>query len=215
MIPSFEQANSKGVGDDPRQAMTHLASIPCFHGPWTNVLICAADRIEREDMESIVDIVIEAEAWESIGLPELAERAVRTSLRHLGLSDEAEVALLATDDARILRLNADFRAKESATNVLSWPAEDLSADAPGGQPAAPEADFPGEPVFLGDVALAWETCAREAAEAGKPVEAHVCHLVVHGLLHLLGYDHISDEDADLMERIEIEILGKLGLPDPY
>ncbi|SDK95743.1 rRNA maturation RNase YbeY [Aliiruegeria lutimaris] len=166
-------------------------------------------------METIVDVVIEAEAWEVIGLRELAERAVRTSLRHLELPEEAEVAVLATDDARIKLLNADFRAKETATNVLSWPSEDLSADNPGGQPYLPEADFPGEPAFLGDIALAWETCNREAVEADKPFEAHVSHLVVHGLLHLLGYDHISDEDAVLMERIEVEILGKLGLPDPY
>ncbi|NDR59508.1 rRNA maturation RNase YbeY [Aliiruegeria sabulilitoris] len=166
-------------------------------------------------METIVDVVIEAEAWDVIGLRELAERAVRTSLRHLRLPAAAEVAVLATDDARITLLNADFRAKEAATNVLSWPSEDLSADTPGGQPLLPEADFPGEPAFLGDIALAWETCSREAVAAGKPVEAHVCHLVVHGLLHLLGYDHISEEDAALMEGIEVEILGKLGLPDPY
>lgn len=166
-------------------------------------------------MNTIVDTVIEAEAWEALGLPELAERAALATLRHLHLPEETELALLATDDKRIQVLNADFRAKEAATNVLSWPSEDLSAEAPGGQPALPEADFPGEPPFLGDIALAWETCAREAAEAGKPLEAHVTHLVVHGLLHLLGYDHISDQDALLMEGLEVEILGKLGLPNPY
>ncbi|PRY25419.1 putative rRNA maturation factor [Aliiruegeria haliotis] len=166
-------------------------------------------------MNEIVEIVVEAEPWDTIGLPELAEAAAIRVLRHLRLPEAAEIALLATDDARIAVLNADFRAKETATNVLSWPAEDLSAERPGGQPALPEADFPGEPTFLGDIALAWETCRAEAAAAGKPVEAHVTHLIVHGILHLLGYDHICDEDAALMEGIEVAILGELGLPNPY
>ncbi|WP_411572537.1 rRNA maturation RNase YbeY [Tropicimonas sp. TH_r6] len=163
----------------------------------------------------MVDIVIEAEAWEAHGVPELAERAARNTLAHLGLPEDAEIALLATDDARIAVLNADFRAKEAATNVLSWPAGDLSAEEPGGFPAHPVADFPGEPAFLGDIALAFETCAREAEAAQRPFEAHVTHLVVHGVLHLLGYDHICDKDALLMERLEVEILGELGFPDPY
>ncbi len=167
------------------------------------------------ELEPIVDTVIEAEAWEALDLAALSERAARATLGHLCLPDEAEIALLATDDARIAVLNADFRAKETATNVLSWPAGDLAAEEPGGAPAPPEADFPGEPAFLGDIALAYETCAREAEAAGRPLEAHVTHLVVHGVLHLLGYDHIWEKDALLMERLEVEILGKLGLPDPY
>ncbi|SFC36057.1 rRNA maturation RNase YbeY [Tropicimonas isoalkanivorans] len=166
-------------------------------------------------MTDNVDVVIEAPQWEDVGLHALAEKAVLATLRHLRLPDDCQCSLLATDDARITVLNADFRAKEAATNVLSWPAEDLAADTPGGPPALPEADFPGEPPFLGDIALAWETCRAEADCAEKPLNAHVTHLIVHGLLHLLGYDHICDEDADLMERLEIEILGELGFPDPY
>ncbi len=166
-------------------------------------------------MADIVDTVIELPEWQALDLDGLAERAVGITLRRLGLPDVAEVALLATGDTRIAELNADFRAKEAATNVLSWPSADLAAQTPGGQPALPEADFPGEPPFLGDVALSWQTCRAEAEAAGKPVEAHVSHLIVHGVLHLLGYDHIHDEDAALMERIEVEILGELGIPDPY
>ena len=82
---------------------------------------------------------------------------------------------------------------------------------------ARKADLP-EPGFdseLGDIAIAFETCAREAAEGQKPLSDHVTHLIVHGVLHLLGYDHIRDEDATLMQAIEVEVLGKLGLPDPY
>lgn len=163
----------------------------------------------------IVDLVIEADAWTGLDLDDLAERAAVQTLRHLGLPEAAEISLLATNDARIAVLNADFRAKETATNVLSWPAEDLSADDPGGQPAVPEADFPDAPVFLGDIAIAWETCGREAESGGKSLESHVLHLIVHGILHLLGYDHVRDDDAVLMERLEVEILAELGLPDPY
>ena len=169
----------------------------------------------KEMTEPQVDIVIECEGWEGLGLQALGERAASATLRHLGLPEAAEIAVLATDDARIRELNAGFRDKDAATNVLSWPAEDLAAETPGGQPARPEADFPGEPAFLGDIALAWETCRAEAETAGKQVSDHVTHLFVHALLHLLGYDHICDEDAVLMERLEVEILAMLGLPDPY
>jgi probable rRNA maturation factor len=98
--------------------------------------------------------------------------------------------------------------------VLSWPAEDLAASEPGGQPLRPEADFTGE-IPLGDIAIAYDTCAREAAAAKKPLADHLRHLIVHGVLHLLGYDHISDLDATVMEGLEVEILGNLGLDDPY
>ena len=105
--------------------------------------------------------------------------------------------------------------KPTATNVLSWPAFDLGPDRPGG---APEEVPPGTeeaPEALGDIAIALNTCLREASAAGKRPEEHVTHLIVHGVLHLLGYDHIIDVDATLMERHEVAILGKLGLPDPY
>ena len=118
-------------------------------------------------MEPIVDIVIEAEGWATLDLQDLAERAARATLRHLALPDAAEIALLATDDARITTLNADFRDTPAPTNVLSWPAEELAAAMPGGQPLAPEPEFPGEPPFLGDIALAFETCDREAAQADR------------------------------------------------
>lgn len=162
-----------------------------------------------------VDIVVEDDRWTALGLEALAERATVATLAHLGIDPQAELSLLATDDARIAGLNSDFRGKASATNVLSWPSEDLAAEEPGGAPLEPEADFPGEPPFLGDIALAWETCAAEAIAADRPMTDHVTHLVVHGILHLLGYDHIRDPDAELMERLEVEILGELGLPDPY
>jgi probable rRNA maturation factor len=156
------------------------------------------------------DCLIEAEGWASVDLACLADRAAAATLAHLGHDPAAfEIALLACDDARIAALNADFRDRPRPTNVLSWPSEERAAETEGGQPHPPS-----DPE-LGDIAIAFDTCAREAAAQGKPLEAHVTHLIVHATLHLLGYDHERDGDATLMERLEVEILGKLGVPDPY
>lgn len=170
---------------------------------------------DAEVAAPVVDLVIDAPAWDEVGLAGLAERAARAVLDRLGLDGPVELALLATDDRRIAELNASFRDRDAATNVLSWPAQDLAAEDPGGDPDLPEADFPDEPLFLGDVALAWESCRAEAEVGGKPLADHVTHLIVHGILHLLGYDHVREADAGLMERLEVEILAELGLPDPY
>ncbi|MGP6086769.1 rRNA maturation RNase YbeY [Antarctobacter jejuensis] len=164
---------------------------------------------------TLTDTIFEDDRWEAAGLEPLAERAATATLRHLGLDPaEFEIAVLGCDDARIAVLNTDFRGKPSATNVLSWPSEDLAPETDGARPEAPEPEDE-KPHHLGDIALAYETCAQEAADQGKPMEQHVTHLIVHGVLHLLGYDHMRDADATLMERTEVEILGNLGLPDPY
>ena len=162
-----------------------------------------------------LEIAIEDERWTSLGVEEVAQDAIAGTLVHFGLDLETcEIALLACDDDRIAELNSEFRGKPVATNVLSWPAEDLAAEEPGGIPDMPEADFTGE-IPLGDIAIAYDTCAAEAAAAGKPLADHLRHLVVHGVLHLLGYDHIRDPDATVMEGLEVEILGKMGIDDPY
>lgn len=154
----------------------------------------------------LVDPVIEDARWEAAGLGALAERAAATTLRAAGLDpDGYELSLLGCDDARISGLNAEFRGKAKATNILSWPAFEGAAP-------APEQD---EPVFLGDLAIAYETCAAEAAAAGIPLGDHVTHLVVHGVLHLLGYDHEMEDEADAMEAFETKILASMGLPNPY
>ncbi len=160
-----------------------------------------------------VEVVIEDDRWAAAGIEALAGRAVGATLRYLGLDGGRwEVVVLACDDSRIAALNADFRGKPQPTNVLSWPSGDRAAEAAGDAPAPPDPD---EGPELGDIALAFETCAREAADGGIPFESHVLHLVVHGTLHLLGYDHVRDADGDLMERTEVEILASLGVPDPY
>ena len=164
----------------------------------------------------LVDVLIEAPEWESLDLAGLAERAGRAVLARLGLPAEGfEICVLAGSDVRIAGLNADFRGKPQPTNVLSWPAEERGAAVEGARPAPPVPGRPEDPEALGDIALAHGVCAAEAAAAGRPLADHVTHLIVHGTLHLLGYDHQRDGDAAVMEGLEVEILASMGLPDPY
>ncbi|MDB4213649.1 rRNA maturation RNase YbeY [Octadecabacter sp.] len=161
-------------------------------------------------MTATLDILIEDDRWV---LDTLASRAVDAALMGAGLEPSAfEVSLLACNDARIAALNADFRQKGTPTNVLSWPSDARAAMADGEMPVAPNLPMDAE---LGDIAISFDTCVREADEAGTPFDHHVTHLIVHGVLHLLGFDHIRDGDAALMEGLETEILGKLDIPDPY
>lgn len=160
-----------------------------------------------------IEVVIEDDRWIGADIEPLAERATASVLAHFHLDPElCEGSILACDDARIKVLNADFREKDKATNVLSWPAEERAT--PGERPDLPEPDFEGV-IELGDIAISFDTCAREAHEAGKSMADHVTHLIVHGLLHVLGYDHISDTDAEIMEKTEVEILATMGVEDPY
>jgi probable rRNA maturation factor len=171
---------------------------------------------EPDGPAALVDLIIEDARWEETGLAQLAERGARAALAACGLAPEGyEISLLACDDARIAALNAEFRGKAAPTNVLSWPAFALERPAPGAAPEPPVAPAGDAPVFLGDLALAYGTCAREAAEQGIPLDAHLSHLVVHGCLHLLGHDHMDARDAARMEALETNILARLGVPDPY
>ena len=164
-------------------------------------------------MPHSIDIMIEDDRWQALDLPTLALQAVTQVLDAHSLAD-VELSLLACDDAQIATLNADFRGKPTPTNVLSWPEEDLSSDSEGGAPHAPTPD-PGGAISLGDIAIAYDTCVKEATEQGKPLVDHVTHLIIHGTLHLLGYDHIRDQDALRMESLEVKLLGIMGVPDPY
>ena len=163
-----------------------------------------------------VEAVIEDDRWQAVGLPMLADRAAVATFAMLGLRpDGLELSVLGAEDARIAALNAEFRGKPVPTNVLSWPAWDLAAEADGDAPVAPETGTPDSPEALGDIAIAYDTCAAEAAAQGKTLADHTTHLLVHGLLHCLGYDHERDKDAALMEGLETRILASMGIADPY
>lgn len=166
-------------------------------------------------MPQLVDTMFEDRGWDAVGLAELAESAASAALRHLGLDpDRFEISLLGCSDSRIATLNADFRGKPTPTNVLSWPSEERGSDTPGAPPVLPR-PAPGTTVELGDIAIALGTCRAEADVAGVPLQVHVSHLIVHGVLHLFGFDHIDDADATLMETTEVAILKDMGLSDPY
>jgi len=157
-------------------------------------------------MPDLVDPVIEDPRWEAAAVPAAAERAGRAVLQAAGRDPGLhEVALLLGDDGRIAALNAQFRGRAQPTNVLSWPAF-------AGPVPDPEQE---EPLFLGDLALGYETCAREAEAAGIGLADHAAHLVVHGILHLLGHDHAEDIEAEAMEAIESRVLAGLGIANPY
>lgn len=170
----------------------------------------------RRRMADLVETVVEHDAWARTGIETLANAACGATFGLLELDPAGfGVVVLACDDARIAALNAAFRDSARPTNVLSWPSQDRAAPRPGTRPARPRPGPAGDPAHLGDIAIAWETCLREAEEAGRPLRDHVLHLLVHGCLHLLGYDHQREADAALMEGLETRILASLGVPDPY
>lgn len=162
-----------------------------------------------------VDILVETEEWRGRGHPERVIRAALDAAAALFSSlpsssrpaaapcrGEAVLAVALVDDTAIRRLNRDFRGIDASTNVLAFP-------------AAPNPAAPGAPHLLGDVAIAYGVTAREAEEANKSFDHHLCHLAIHGFLHLLGYDHDQDDEADEMEGLERTVLAKLMIPDPY
>lgn len=151
-----------------------------------------------------IDIAVEAEGWAALGdVSDLARRAVEAALATApGMpAEDVELSLLLADDGTVRELNRAWRGTDKPTNVLSFPAN----PAPG---------MPG-PRPLGDIALAFETLAREAEAEGKALADHAAHLIVHGVLHLLGYDHESDAEAEVMEALEVKALARLGIANPY
>ncbi|WP_324826942.1 rRNA maturation RNase YbeY [Qipengyuania zhejiangensis] len=158
-----------------------------------------------------MDFDIEIDGWPQgtdwANLAERAHGAVKTVEPALG-NPRLTASVLFTVDKEVHALNREWRAKDKPTNVLSFPMlsrDELLALAPSGPPE-----------MLGDLALAFETCAREAEEKGVPLEDHAAHLLVHGLLHLAGHDHVdSDTQAEAMENLEIATLAKLGVANPY
>ena len=141
----------------------------------------------------MIEVEIDDEAWLSVtDVEDLVEEAARLALNEAGV-----VTVSLTDDETVADLNQRFRGKAGPTNVLSFPTAETARP------------------FLGDVILAHGACTREAAEQGKSIADHLRHLVIHGVLHLLGHDHIQDDQAEAMEARERTLLAKLGVPDPY
>ena len=157
--------------------------------PITEVLVVSDCWRDEPDAEAVIQRAIAAAA-------ETVEQDV----------GEAELAVMLTDDAGIRTLNLNWRGVDKATNVLSFPAL---------QPSRPSAADDDAPRMLGDIAIAYQTMRKEADEEQKPFEHHLSHLAVHGFLHLIGYDHDKDDDAEAMEALEQEILAQLGIPNPY
>jgi probable rRNA maturation factor len=156
--------------------------------PMTEVLVVADGWQSEPDAEAVIQRAIAAAA-------EIADAD----------TGEAELAVMLTDDAGIRTLNNNWRGIDKPTNVLSFPA--LPPTGPAGPDDAPR--------MLGDIAIAFETTRAEADDEQKPFDHHLSHLAVHGFLHLIGYDHEEDDDAEAMEALETEILAQLGIPDPY
>lgn len=150
------------------------------------------------------DVAINADGWQSEhSLRMLVDRVLEATLHVLEFDDvDSELSLVFTDDANIRTINSKWRHIDKATNVLSFPAFSIQ---PGQRPGP----------ILGDIVIARETVQREAQEENKSFDDHLSHLIVHGLLHLTGYDHQNDEEAEQMESLERKILASLGISDPY
>ena len=156
--------------------------------PMTEVLVVADGWQNEPDAEAVIQRAIAA-----------AAEAVDADV------SETELAVMLTDDSGIRTLNCNWLGIDKPTNVLSFPALQIEGARKLGD----------APRMLGDIAIAYETMRREADEEGKPFDHHLSHLAVHGFLHLVGYDHENDADAEEMEALETEILAQLGIPDPY
>jgi probable rRNA maturation factor len=181
-------------------------------------------------MGEAVDILlsIEESGWQEaapagMSLDSLVERAARAALIAAAPRLKAgELSIVLASDERVQALNREWRGRDQPTNVLSFAGgdpDDFEEDEDEDDDAEEEEedeDYEGPPPLqLGDVILAWPTVRREAEEQGKPVAAHMTHLVVHGVLHLLGFDHEEEEQAGIMEGLEVAILAGLGIADPY
>lgn len=155
----------------------------------------------------MTEVLVVADCWQNEpDADAVIQRAIAAAAEQIDDDvGEAELAVMLTDDPGIRTLNSNWRGIDKPTNVLSFPAL---------QPEG--ARKPGDaPRMLGDIAIAYETTKREADAEGKPFEHHLSHLAIHGFLHLIGYDHENDADAEEMESLETEILEQLGIPDPY
>ena len=157
-----------------------------------------------------IEVVVRSARWRKRPTAQtLVKMAVLAAAKAVS-TQPAELAIVLSDDSAIWALNRDWRGKDAPTNVLSFPAATPKKGRNGARSKTPPAS-----PYIGDIVIAYETVAREAAAEGKPFNHHLAHLAVHGFLHLLGYDHENNRDAEAMERLERRILKRLAIPDPY
>ena len=157
---------------------------------------------KRAQATPAVDIVVNSPLWETVPDAEAIVRRAVVAAAAAVSTTAGELAIVLTDDLSIRVLNRDWRGKDEATNVLSFPMPAANAD-------------DDATMLLGDIVIAYETTAREATAEAKPFGHHLAHLVVHGFLHLMGYDHETDREADVMENLETVVLARLDVPNPY
>lgn len=159
-----------------------------------------------------IDLIVDDDRWAQGELAPLIQDAAQHTFRSVGFQHNVELSVMLCADAKVQQLNADFRNQDKPTNVLSFPQLEIKElENIKNKPYINE-KFP---IMLGDIAIAYETTFNEAKEQQKPFINHVVHLFVHGLLHLLGYDHIEDDEAAEMEGLEVKILHEFKIPNPY
>ena len=166
----------------------------------------------------IINITFRDKRWVKIPLEEIAKGALQLIIdKFLGQDNNFEVSILATDDAEIRELNKNFRGNDSSTNIISWPEHETQSNQLGHIPDLVDklkSRFEGL-TFLGNIAISFDRCFIEAEEKNIQFEDHVTHLLLHGYLHLIGFDHQNETDANLMEDIEIKLLSVVGIKNPY
>ncbi len=148
-----------------------------------------------------IKYIVEDDAWRKISpnIKHLSRKIAICALKHMMIDDDVSFTILFTNNIKMQQLNRDFRKKDEATNVLSFADSVVLNDG----------------RYLGDIALGYKKIDDEALKQNKSFKNHYTHLIVHGILHLLGYDHMNEKEADIMENLEIAILDKLKVPNPY
>jgi probable rRNA maturation factor len=182
-----------------------MSGLPRDRKPGTRT-IRPRPRSRRPRLAPAIDIVVDSPLWKAQrGVKAVLQRAIGEAAA-MAATSGGELAIVLTDDSAIRALNRNWRGKDQSTNVLSFPANARSDSLPGER---------GRVRLLGDIVIAYETMAREALAEHRPFRHHLAHLAVHGFLHLVGHDHAADAEADAMEALEIAVLARLDVPNPY
>jgi probable rRNA maturation factor len=183
----------------------------------------ARPRSRRPRVAPAIDIMVDSPLWKAQrGVRAVLQRAIGEAAA-MAATSGGELAIVLTDDSAIRTLNRVWRGKDQPTNVLSFPTNAPPHSLPrkpgrlgvGGAASGRAGEPQGRVRLLGDIVIAYETMAREAMAEGRPFQHHLAHLAVHGFLHLVGHDHAADAEADAMEALEIAVLARLDVPNPY